>query len=208
MYNGEDGLYNRFWKEYDRILRHANRTIETDLRLNRATLARLDLARPKRLLGQPLLPDTIQLTLPIGTQARTCTFRSMRPLSDTGQQQTEQVIPAITRPEGYWLHTSTLRQVEDALIADIRNVLDDQHDSYEITSIRYIITDRATIDNLKVPTHQQIQDHAARTLSYKVRCRVDYTYRDSGFLHWSWGDSAWESFDETVTERWEACAYE
>lgn len=202
---GEDGSYNRFWSEFDKVLRHSNRQIETTLRLDRSTLSLLDLSRMKKIFGQVVIPDTVQITLPLsGSLARPSTFRTVFPY---GTIDDSSLIDQITRPVGYWYHTSNLREVEDALLADIRSILEDQHDSYEITNIQFIITDREAITDLKAPTAAQIQAGATKTLDYKVRCRVDYSFRDSGFLSWTWGDSSRESFDEDVTETWSATAY-
>lgn len=62
---GENGLFNRFWKGYDAILRHANHTIEAKLHLEHKQLLNADFSTPVAFDGQRLLVDTQRYQLPL-----------------------------------------------------------------------------------------------------------------------------------------------
>lgn len=62
---GEDGLFNRFWKGYDAILRHANHSIEAKLHLTHKQLLNADFSTPVGMDGQRLLIDTQRYQLPL-----------------------------------------------------------------------------------------------------------------------------------------------
>jgi len=78
-YVGEDGAFNRFWKEYDSILRWSNHTVETSAVLSKKDIAALDSVGIIRVNGQRLLLDTLTYTLPIlGNPETDITLRTTR----------------------------------------------------------------------------------------------------------------------------------
>lgn len=90
---GEHGAFNRFWKGYDAILRHANHTIETKLHLNHNTLLNADFSEPISLSGQRLLPDISRYNLPLrkATPA-TVQLRTLKLLKPYNLEE-EQTVP-------------------------------------------------------------------------------------------------------------------
>ena len=61
-----DGLFARFWKEYDEILRHGNRTVEVEASIPKNELMLLDILDVYRLNGIRCLLDSVSYTLPAG----------------------------------------------------------------------------------------------------------------------------------------------
>lgn len=87
---GDNGLFNRFWKEYDAILRYANHTFETELHLDHNQLLNVDISNPISIDGQRLLIDTCRYLLPlVNSKPATVNFRTLRLLHpyDLKEQQ-------------------------------------------------------------------------------------------------------------------------
>ena len=205
---GEDGCYNRFWKDFDMLLRHSGRTLETTLRLDRSRLSLLDLSRPKMLFGQKLLADTVQFSLPIDSATgRTSTFRTMRLLEPSaGTSPAYPEIRQITRPAGFWAYDTNLQQIEFAMLTSLRQWLEQQYTSAEITHISYVPEGRELLTDLKLPTPEQIASRETFSRTYLITCTIEYRYRQDGFFSWSYGNTFRRSSD-TVTETWTATAY-
>ncbi len=59
-----NGLFARFWKEYDEILRHGNREIDTSMHVDKKALDSLDPLSPVTVGNIRCLVDTLSYTLP------------------------------------------------------------------------------------------------------------------------------------------------
>lgn len=66
LFQFSDGLFARFWREYDEILRHGNRSVEVETRVNRLELAGIDFLRPYTFRGVRVLADTVSSSMPSG----------------------------------------------------------------------------------------------------------------------------------------------
>ena len=64
LFDFEHGLFANFWRKFDEILRHGNRTIEVSLSLRKEEVRSLDILRPVFLMGMPCLIDTMTYSLP------------------------------------------------------------------------------------------------------------------------------------------------
>lgn len=203
-YEGEDGCYNRFMRPYDRVLRHSDRQIETTMRFDRSTLSRLDLSRMKLFFGQKVLIDSMELVLPLSLNlSRSTRLRTTRMLDQTDITTDASTIQ---RSDGYWAVFSDLATVQATLLQDVRNILADQNDSYEITSINYETHEKDIPTSLKQPTHQEILSHKTVSFTYKIRLYIEYTYRN-GTIFFHKGSGTYSTSDATVTEEWEAVSY-
>lgn len=75
---GDHGLFNRFWRKYDAILRWSNNTVETNINLHHA-ISSVDMSKPIVIDGQRLLVDTVRYTLPLKrSQPATVRLRTLR----------------------------------------------------------------------------------------------------------------------------------
>lgn len=112
-FTGENGAFNRFFKEYDAILRHANSTIECDINLPRPQLFSLDLSKPVFLEGQRLMIETLKHTLPLlpGTPptVKLRTLKLLQPFDLNGEQQI-----TTSRP---WFKWSVTNEMESTAYA-------------------------------------------------------------------------------------------
>lgn len=59
-----DGLFARYWKEFDEILRHGNREVEVPLRVPKTTLQSIDILKPVTLHDIRCLIDSMTYSLP------------------------------------------------------------------------------------------------------------------------------------------------
>lgn len=83
---GENGLFNRFWKGFDAVLRYANHSIEASLHLNHNQLLNSDFSQIVNLDGQRLLLDNFRYTLPRSlTRPTTVYLRTLKLLAPFGQ---------------------------------------------------------------------------------------------------------------------------
>ena len=65
VFRGEDGAFNRFFKEWDAILRHANNTLSGEMNLDKIGLSRINTGRPLLISGQRLMIESVKYTLPL-----------------------------------------------------------------------------------------------------------------------------------------------
>ena len=95
---GENGLFQRFWRGYDAILRHANHIIEGDFSLTRSEQRNLDMATPINFDGQPLLPESSRYILPSPPYSafslRLRTLRLLKPY-DLDKEQNVPIVPQL-----------------------------------------------------------------------------------------------------------------
>ena len=93
-FTGEDGLFIRFWREYDAMLRHANRTVEIELNLSAQQKLTMDFASPISISGQNLLIDSLRYVLPTASSSSTAVLRPLR-LQEPYDLDAEQLVPVI-----------------------------------------------------------------------------------------------------------------
>lgn len=77
FYNGADGLFERFWRGYDDMLRNSLLTVSAELNLSESDKLTLSPVNPVLINGQKLLPDTINY-VPGVTGTKDCSFRTCR----------------------------------------------------------------------------------------------------------------------------------
>lgn len=114
---GENGLFNRFWKEYDAILRHANHTIETELHLNHNQLLNSDFATPIGIDGQRMLIDSFRYTLPLRpTYPATVNMRTLKLLKpyDLEKEQTIHFVKQLYK----WVMFNNRESVTNSVISN------------------------------------------------------------------------------------------
>lgn len=66
LFQFRDGLFARFWADFDEILRHGNRTVEVNTRINRLTLPIINVIDVLRFKGIRCLIDSMSYSLPSG----------------------------------------------------------------------------------------------------------------------------------------------
>lgn len=102
QYNGEYGLFQRFWAEYDAVLRHAFQPVQVELNLPISMFMRFNMVTPKLLYGVPVLPERLQYTVGgNGLRIRRAVFRTLQ-LQEPYDLAAEQNIPVYIPSEYYW----------------------------------------------------------------------------------------------------------
>lgn len=64
LFRGEDGAFNRFFKEWDAILRHSNHALEGKFNIDRINLTKIDVGRPLLISGQRLMIESVKHAMP------------------------------------------------------------------------------------------------------------------------------------------------
>lgn len=64
VFRGEDGTFNRFFKEWDAILRHSNHTLTGKFNIDRINLTKIDVGCPLLISGQRLMVESVKHTMP------------------------------------------------------------------------------------------------------------------------------------------------
>lgn len=96
----EDGLFARYWRRFDEILRHGNREVEATARMSKTSLKEIDMLQPVRIGGLRCLIDRMSYALPSGRDADVdMTLQSIQTQGEYDIEQ-EQAIPGI-RMGGY-----------------------------------------------------------------------------------------------------------
>lgn len=64
VFRGDDGAFNRFFKEWDAILRHSNHSYSGKMNLDRIALTKIDTGRPLIISGQKMMIESVKHTMP------------------------------------------------------------------------------------------------------------------------------------------------
>lgn len=114
-FSGENGAFNRFWKEYDAILRHANNTVECEINLPRSELFALDLSAPVLIDGQRMLVESVKYPLPLLPDSppavKLRTLKLLKPYNLAAEQE----IP-ISRPWFKWTLHNGMHEYAQGLL--------------------------------------------------------------------------------------------
>ncbi|MDR0756600.1 MAG: hypothetical protein LBF85_01995 [Tannerella sp.] len=99
--NREDGLFNRFWKEYDAFLRHSAQEVKCSLKLPDAELVRMRTDCVMLLNFQPLVPEQFRFKLNDPRGICEAVFRTLR-LYEPYDLEAEQGIPVYIDQKYWW----------------------------------------------------------------------------------------------------------
>lgn len=96
LFQFRDGLFARYWRRYDELLRHGNRYAEVKMMMSKPDLYRLDMSQPVNLHGVRCLIDTVSYLLPAGNEVQVQV--KLRPIQSQGfyDIDSEQHIPDIS----------------------------------------------------------------------------------------------------------------
>ncbi|MDR3286674.1 MAG: hypothetical protein LBT27_04460 [Prevotellaceae bacterium] len=117
QYAGAKGLFIRFWKEYDALLRHAFRKINCKLNMPVSDFLRFNICTPKLINGTPVLPVNIKYNISnkgiIISEAEFLSLRLLKPYN----LEDEQRIPEFNTSQYYWIRDNN----RDEVIAYAKN---------------------------------------------------------------------------------------
>jgi hypothetical protein len=110
-YAGSDGLFVRFWKQYDALLRHAFRKITCRLQMPLADFLKFNIFTPKLLNGTPVLPVSIKYRIArAGVEIAEVEFRTLR-LQLPCNLEVEQLVPPFNAAQYYWEAKNSIPQL-------------------------------------------------------------------------------------------------
>lgn len=188
VFVGENGLFNRFWKEYDAILRHASHSIESELHLSHNQLLNSDFASPIGIDGQRLLIDSFRYALPLRpTYPATVSLRTLKLLKPYDLDK-EQQIPII-KQQYKWVLINNRESITNSVIADqVRkwqtgllppatwlgvNRKNEVSDSVSESEIPFTVPTKDDFDNNHTPFIKKV--NYSFDLYYKVRVQTGTT---------------------------------
>lgn len=123
VFRGEDGAFNRFFKEWDAILRHANNTLSGEMNLDKIGLSRINTGRPLLVSGQRLMIESVKYTLPLKkskpASVKLRTTKLLKPYNLAEEQELASMTEQTTR----WV---VISYVEDTFNARIEQVKKDR----------------------------------------------------------------------------------
>ena len=102
LFQFKDGLFSRFWRGYDEILRHSARSVEVPVRIRKSDLQRMDILAPVSMDGVRCLINKSSYSLPAAASVSVgMTLRVIQPHGDYNIDA-EQGIPEFS-PAGRYL---------------------------------------------------------------------------------------------------------
>lgn len=126
LFQFRNGLFNRYWRDYDELLRHGLHTVETELRMPKTALCGLDMLKPVILRGVRCLPDTLSYSIGSAPDS-ICTMR-LRTIQPSGQYDigAEQNVPqfdSLYRHSEWRLKWTTIK-TDQVLISNLNRALE------------------------------------------------------------------------------------
>lgn len=120
VFRGEDGAFNRFFKEWDAILRHSNHTLSGKFNLDRINLTKIDTGSPLLVSGQKLIIESVKHTMPYRVNkpatVKLRTTKLLKPYDLESEQGITEMKPQTTK----WLLISHVENVFNIAIATAR----------------------------------------------------------------------------------------
>jgi len=100
LFQWGDGLFSQFWMGYDDLMRRACNKVEASMRMPAVDLLKLDLLKPVKYHGQPMLIDGFDYTLPMQLSVQvTMTMRTIRAI---GTKADEPIMPDLGPSTPTW----------------------------------------------------------------------------------------------------------
>jgi len=154
----EDGLFNRWWKEYDAFLRHSNYEVDSKLKLPEPEIVNLKMHKTVLIDNQPFLTEQIKFQQNKLDSISDCKFRTLR-LYQPFNLAEEQKILAYRPQKYYW-------RWEVERVPAIEAWLDENGIYYSIEG------DRTSLDEGRrsliwlPPSEEEYQNQSTRTFEY------------------------------------------
>lgn len=114
VFRGEDGAFNRFFKEWDAILRHSNHTFTCKFNIDRINLTKIDVGRPILISGQRLMIESVKHAMPYRinkpAMVKLRTTKLLKPYDLDSEQGVTAMKPQTTK----WVMVSYIDNVFEA----------------------------------------------------------------------------------------------
>lgn len=182
IFRGEDGAFNRFFKEWDAILRHSNNTLSGKFNLDRINLTKIDTGFPLLVSGQRLLIESVKHTMPYRINkpatVKLRTIKLLKPYDLDAEQGVIAMKPQTTK----WLFV----RYDDRAINDyLQSILTrPEEEWYDYTIIQYVTAPtEGEFDSYLPPTEQEVEAKKAILNSYilEIRYQIHTLSHDSYF---------------------------
>lgn len=118
VFRGEDGAFNRFFKEWDAILRHSNHILEGEINLDKINLTKIETWRPVLLSGQKLMIESVKHIMPYKAgRSATVKLRTVKLLKPYDLKK-EQSIVTMTPQTSKWITITYQDRIFDQAVKD------------------------------------------------------------------------------------------
>lgn len=202
IFVGEDGAYNRFFREFDAFLRHANHSVELELNFSRSLVNGLDFSKPVMLMGQPLMPDKTSQILPMqGVSAALTTLRSVKllePYDLAIEQNPRQIVSQSTTWEFFSTQEEACEAAKQELETLSKNYIASSSSNRDISLTSSVFKiESPTIDTsvwecLGAPTDSDVESN--KVLQDEFICKVSYELTYSFYRHANTEGDGWKTF--------------
>ena len=169
----EDGLFNRFWKEYDAFLRHSNFEVTAKLKIPENEIIRLNMFQTVFIDFQPFLPETIRFKQNKPEEIAEFRLRTMR-LYEPFDLASEHAIPVYTPQLYFWEITIVVSPVEQHWI--------DSGYAYYINGMSIEEYTMKIAMFMLPPTEEEYLNHLTRTMT--LNYTIGYPASDAGIPSW------------------------
>jgi len=171
--NREDGLYNRFWKEYDSFIRHSNQQVTCNLHLSDNDFVKFKMDEKVFINNQPLVAEQIKYKFnDAGDKISESTFRTLR-LYEPYDLKTERAIPQYIPQKYYWRFSISSDIEEPTNYISVTTVFDS---FFTVNDVQIPVS---YMSNLP-PTEDQYNSQETRILrfwkTFKVRSGI-FTFK-------------------------------
>jgi hypothetical protein len=188
MFIGEDGVFNRFFKDWDAILRHSNHYLKGNFNIDRATLLQVKMDDAIKISGQIMTLENIKVTLPmkknVPSEVKLRTIRLRKPY-DLAVEQNLRVIGAANTDENSdnkWEFYSTAVDVYNAWyqakLAEFKEKYNPPPRSYTLFATYEFASDPASeFTGYSAPSDADVT--AGKTITNNYVMTVKYSWRQS-----------------------------
>lgn len=170
VFRGEDGAFNRFFKEWDAILRYSNHTLSGKFNLDRINLTKIDTGCPLIISVQRLLVESVKHTMPYQiNKPATVKLRTTKLLKPY-DLESEQGIIAMKPQTTKWQFVNYADAYIDAYLQSILSRPEEEW--YEYSIVTYITEpSEGEFDSFLPPTEQEVEDKKEILNWYRLEIR-------------------------------------
>jgi hypothetical protein len=162
--NHEDGLLNRFWKEYDAFLRHSGYEVNISLKIPEFELSKIKPWQKIMIDNQLYIPEEIRYNMGRSDKLAEFKLRTVR-LYEPYDLESEQALAAYTDPKYYW------QRVESVKSPETEKYLIQNGFEYDINGYRSDEFDHRDSLILLPPTEEQYAAQETLVLQYRYEVR-------------------------------------
>lgn len=179
VFRGKDGAFNRFFKEWDAILRHSNHTLSGKFNLDRINLTKIDTGRPLSISGQQVMIESVKHTMPYRIDkpatVKLRTIKLLKPYDLELEQGITEMKPQTTKWAIVSYSERAVSQRAYELEIYLRNKYDDFRSFYVRKTEILSSPSAGDFDSYLPPSEEDVSNEKEILETYRVK--FEYNYR-------------------------------